>query len=61
MTGSVPRNVAQACNLTKQTSAKTLPLKIQNRSDPYLNVVIQFKEQAKNPSTAFIRNVHITP
>ena len=53
--GSWPRNISQAYNIKKNKD--TPSPNILNKNDPYLALVMECKEQAKDSSTAYIRSV----
>lgn len=57
--GSWPRNISQAYNIKKNKD--TPSPNILNKNDPYLALVMECKEQAKDSSTAYIRKVLCAP
>ena len=57
--GSWPKDVKQAYNLKSRTGCK--PLNVAVTSDPYLALVMQCKEDAKDQKTAYIRQVTCAP
>ena len=57
--GSWPRNISQAYN-TKKNKDNPSPT-ILNKNDPYLALVMECKEQAKDSSTAYIRKILCAP
>ena len=56
--GSWPRDITQAYNLQKNNDASSCKL---SKSEPYLVLVMEFKEQAKDSSRAYIRAVPSAP
>ena len=56
--GSWPRDITQAYNLQKKDDASSCKL---SKSDPYLALVMECKEQAKDSSGAYIRKVQSAP
>lgn len=56
--GSWPRDITQAYNLQKKDDASSCKL---SKSDPYLVLVMECKEQAKDISSAYIRKVQSAP
>ena len=52
--GSWSRNISQAYNIKKNKDTPSPT--ILNKNDPYLALVMECKEQAKDSSTAYIRN-----
>ena len=55
--GSWPRDIKQACNFKSNSK----PRSVTTGSDPYLALVMQCKEDAKDPKTAYIKQVRCAP
>ena len=56
--GSLPRNISQVYNCKKSVNATN---KEAQSSDPYNALILKCKEESKDDSTAFIRNINIAP
>ena len=57
---STPRNISQVYNITKSKYKKPQDDVI-SENDPYIGLILLCKEQAKIPSTAFVRKVEVAP
>lgn len=53
----VPRNLHQAYNMNREKKTS----EIKTKEDPYMEVILECKEQAKNPSSQFIQSVVCAP
>ena len=57
--GSWPRDIKQAYNLKSRIDCKAPNIAVS--SDPYMALVMQCKEEAKDEKTAYIRQVTCAP